>query len=71
MESEFTIHQHAYCNRKLNSYYLQACEKKVQPGISKLTWTSTMSDAYVADCVTQIGEVSLFHFEFMNTKNIV
>lgn len=36
----------------------QACEKKVQPGITKLTWTSTMSDAYIADCVLQIGEVS-------------
>lgn len=48
-------------------FVLQACEKKVQPGITKLTWTSTMSDAYIADCVTQIGEVSTYpYIAFLN-----
>ncbi|KAG7305948.1 hypothetical protein JYU34_008511 [Plutella xylostella] len=39
---------------------ISACERKVQPGITKLTWTSTLSDAYIADCVTQIGELQDF-----------
>ncbi|XP_038214645.1 dynein heavy chain 2, axonemal [Zerene cesonia] len=43
-----------------------ACEKKVQPGIFKLTWTSTMSDAYIADCVTQIGELQDFLTTYKN-----
>ncbi|XP_046962283.1 dynein axonemal heavy chain 2 [Vanessa cardui] len=43
-----------------------ACEKKVQPGITKLTWTSTMSDAYIADCVTQIGELQDFLTTYKN-----
>ncbi|KOB74867.1 putative 1-beta dynein [Operophtera brumata] len=43
-----------------------ACEKKVQPGILKLTWTSTMSDAYIADCVTQIGELQDFLTTYKN-----
>ncbi|XP_053613118.1 dynein axonemal heavy chain 2 isoform X1 [Plodia interpunctella] len=43
-----------------------ACEKKVQPGIFKLTWTSTMSDAYIADCVAQIGELQDFLTTYKN-----
>ncbi|CAG9785840.1 unnamed protein product [Diatraea saccharalis] len=43
-----------------------ACEKKVQPGITKLTWTSTMSDAYIADCVVQIGELQDFLTTYKN-----
>ncbi|XP_050668613.1 dynein axonemal heavy chain 2 [Leptidea sinapis] len=43
-----------------------ACEKKVQPGIVKLTWTSTMSDAYIADCVVQIGELQDFLTTYKN-----
>nr|XP_049696661.1 dynein axonemal heavy chain 2 [Helicoverpa armigera] len=43
-----------------------ACEKKVQPGITKLTWTSTMSDAYIADCVMQIGELQDFLTTYKN-----
>ncbi|RVE54736.1 hypothetical protein evm_000503 [Chilo suppressalis] len=45
---------------------ITACEKKVQPGITKLTWTSTMSDAYIADCVVQIGELQDFLTTYKN-----
>ncbi|XP_050561707.1 dynein axonemal heavy chain 2 [Spodoptera frugiperda] len=45
---------------------ITACEKKVQPGITKLTWTSTMSDAYIADCVIQIGELQDFLTTYKN-----
>ncbi|XP_037870398.1 dynein axonemal heavy chain 2 isoform X3 [Bombyx mori] len=45
---------------------ITACDKKVQPGISKLTWTSNMSDAYIADCVTQIGEFQDFLTTYKN-----
>ncbi|XP_013149055.1 PREDICTED: dynein heavy chain 2, axonemal [Papilio polytes] len=45
---------------------ISACERKVQPGISKLTWTSTMSDEYIADCVTQIGELQDFLTTYKN-----
>ncbi|XP_063358685.1 dynein axonemal heavy chain 2 isoform X1 [Cydia amplana] len=49
-----------------------ACEKKIQPGISKLTWTSTMSDAYIADCVVQIGELRDFVNTYKNSNlNII
>ncbi|KAM3963696.1 LOW QUALITY PROTEIN: dynein heavy chain 2, axonemal kl-2 [Aphomia sociella] len=43
-----------------------ACEKKVQPGITKLTWTSTMSDAYIAECVTHIGELQDYLTTYKN-----
>ncbi|XP_068632350.1 dynein axonemal heavy chain 2 [Battus philenor] len=45
---------------------ITACERKVQPGISKLTWTSTMSDEYIADCVTHIGELQDFLTTYKN-----
>ncbi|XP_052739543.1 dynein axonemal heavy chain 2 [Bicyclus anynana] len=45
---------------------ITACEKKVQPGITKLTWTSTMSDAYIADCVVQISELQDFVTTYKN-----
>ncbi|XP_045516056.1 dynein axonemal heavy chain 2 [Pieris brassicae] len=52
--------------RQLFKPLTSACEKKVQPGIFKLTWTSTMSDAYIADCVLQIGELQDFLTTYKN-----
>lgn len=37
---------------------IHACERKIMPGIYKLTWGAEMIDAYIAECVKQTGLVS-------------
>ncbi|KAL9923028.1 dynein heavy chain 2, axonemal kl-2 [Glossina fuscipes fuscipes] len=36
--------------RKLFQALIHACDRKIAPGLFKLTWGGEMSDAYIADC---------------------
>lgn len=48
--------------RVLFKALIQNCERRIVPGIYKLTWGSDMVDAYIAECVKQTGQVSVGSF---------
>lgn len=44
--------------RVLFKALIQNCERRIMPGIYKLTWGSDMIDAFIAECVKETGQVS-------------
>lgn len=44
--------------RLLFKALLQGCERKIMPGIYKITWAGEMIDAYIAECVKETGQVT-------------
>lgn len=43
--------------RKLFRALLTACDRKISPGVFKLSWGGEMSDAYIADCAKHTGKI--------------
>lgn len=46
--------------RKLFKALIMTCDKKIAPGLSKLTWGGELSDAYIAECVKYTGSLQSF-----------
>lgn len=44
---------------------ISAVEKKISPGLSKLTWCAEVGDEYIADCSNNTAEVYLFNFIYI------
>lgn len=44
--------------RLLFKLLIQGCDRKIMPGIYKLTWGAELTDAYIEDCVKHTREVS-------------
>lgn len=55
--------------RLLFKQLINACDKKITPGLFKLTWNDDVCDTYIADCVTHTGEVYLIKFYLINCNN--
>lgn len=43
--------------RLLFRQLINACDKKITPGLFKLTWNDDVCDTYIADCVAHTAEV--------------
>lgn len=43
--------------RKLFKALIQACDRKISPGLFKLTWGGELSDAYIADCAKHTSKL--------------
>lgn len=43
--------------RKLFRALVQTCDRKIAPGLFKLTWGGELSDAYIADCAKHTGKL--------------
>lgn len=39
---------------------IRIVDKKIQPGLQKLTWNSEFIDAYIKECFTQTANVSYY-----------
>lgn len=44
--------------RLLFKLLIQGCDRKIMPGIYKLTWGSESIDAYIEECVKHTGQVN-------------
>lgn len=56
--------------RKLFKALIQACDRKIAPGLFKLTWGGEFSDAYIADCAKHTSRLqnSLDIYKRANVK---
>ncbi|XP_037928394.1 dynein heavy chain 2, axonemal [Teleopsis dalmanni] len=56
--------------RELFRALIQACDRKISPGVLKLTWGGELSDAYVADCALHTSrlEESLITYKRSNRE---
>lgn len=45
--------------RKLFKAMILNCDRKIMPGMHKLTWGGEMSDAYIAECVKHTAQVNI------------
>lgn len=43
--------------RKLFRALIQSCDRKIAPGLFKLSWGGDLSDAYIADCAKHTGKL--------------
>lgn len=45
--------------RQLFKALIQSCERRIMPGLTKLTWGGEMIDAYIADCEKHTAQVEI------------
>lgn len=48
--------------RQLFKALIQTCERRIMPGLTKLTWGGEMIDAYIADCEKHTAQVGILPY---------